>query len=191
MAPRHHGPFQIVRVLSPVAYQLELPTQWSIHPVFHSSLLTPYIETDSHGPNFSRPPPDLITGEAEYEVENIRSHRRHGKRRLLQYLLKWKGYPESDNTWEPADQIHAPELVKAYHRRHPLEQIKATQLRQLSDSRLNWTPHLNHPLHPTYSSSHLFDHHPTPPIASKSSNLTTDPTLRTVTLSNILSSAAN
>src|SRR6266403_5521053 len=32
----------------------------------------------------------------------------------LQYLIKWKGYPESDNTWEPADQVHAPELVKHY-----------------------------------------------------------------------------
>src|SRR5487761_659493 len=74
MAPRCHGPFQIIKVISPVAYQLELPPQWNIHPVFHASLLTPYIETDSHGPNFSRPPPDLIKGEAEYEVENIRNH---------------------------------------------------------------------------------------------------------------------
>src|SRR5579863_10670853 len=59
--------------------------------------------------NYSRPPPDLILGEAEYEVEQIRSHRRHGRRKQLQYLLKWKGYPESDNTWEPADQVHAPD----------------------------------------------------------------------------------
>src|SRR6266403_3030514 len=32
----------------------------------------------------------------------------------LQYLVKWKGYPESDNSWEPADQVHAPILVKHY-----------------------------------------------------------------------------
>src|SRR5579863_4469980 len=115
LAPKRHGPFQITRVISPVAYQLQLPHQWNIHPVFHASLLTPYVETDSHGPNYSRPPPDLISGEAEYEVEQIRSHRRHGRRKQLQYLLKWKGYPESDNTWEPADQVHAPDLVKAYH----------------------------------------------------------------------------
>ncbi|KAH8978704.1 hypothetical protein EDB92DRAFT_1908256, partial [Lactarius akahatsu] len=30
-----HGPFKITRILSPVNYQLELPAQWSIHPVFH------------------------------------------------------------------------------------------------------------------------------------------------------------
>ena len=127
LAPKRHGPFQITRVISPVAYQLQLPPQWNIHPVFHASLLTPYVETNSHGPNYSRPPPDLIAGEAEYEVEQIRSHRRHGRRKQLQYLLKWKGYPESDNTWEPADQVHAPDLIKAYHRRHQLEHIKASR----------------------------------------------------------------
>jgi len=38
---------------------------------------------------------------------------------MLQYLIKWKGYPHSDNTWEPASQVHAPELTEAYHRKHP------------------------------------------------------------------------
>src|SRR5579863_3257894 len=155
LAPRRHGPFPITRVISPVAYQLELPHQWNIHPVFHASLLTPYVETDSHGPNYSRPPPDLIAGEAEYEVEQIRSHRCHGRQKQLQYLLKWKGYPESDNTWEPVDQVHASDLVKAYHRRHQLEQIKATTTDQISltHSSPSWSP----------SSAASFTLRPTPP----------------------------
>jgi len=62
LAPRRYGPFTITKVISPVAYRLELPVQWNIHPVFHAGLLTPFIETDSHCPNFSRPPPDLIKG---------------------------------------------------------------------------------------------------------------------------------
>jgi hypothetical protein len=74
LAPRRHGPFKITKVISPVAYQLELPHQWSIHPVFHTSLLTPYVKTDAHSPNFSQPPPDLTKGEVEYEVEAIRNH---------------------------------------------------------------------------------------------------------------------
>src|SRR5579863_7841026 len=141
LAPKRHGPFQIIRVISPVAYQLELPHQWNIHPVFHASLLTPYVKMDSHGPNYSRPPPDLISGEAEYEVEQIRSHRCHGRRKQLQYLLKWKGYLESNNTWEPADQVHASDLVKAYHRRHRLEHIKAstTVLLSSTHSSPNWS----------------------------------------------------
>ena len=58
-------------------------------------------------------------------VECIINHQHHGKSRVLQYLIEWKGYPESNNTWEPATQIHTPDLLKAYHRKHPLEHIKA------------------------------------------------------------------
>src|SRR5258708_7090847 len=121
LAPKRYGPFEIVREVSPVAYQLRLPVAWNIHDVFHASLLSPYRETDAHGPNYSRPSPDLIKGEEEYEVEKVINHRHTGKARTLQYLIKWRGYPEADNTWEPADQVHAPQLVKAYHRQSPLE----------------------------------------------------------------------
>ena len=121
LAPRHQGPFRINEVISPVAYRLALPSSWGIHDVFHASLLLPYRETAAHGPNFARPPPDLIEDEEEYEVETIVNHRRHGRQRQLQYLIKWKGYPSSDNTWEAAQDVHADDLVKGYHRRHPLE----------------------------------------------------------------------
>jgi hypothetical protein len=56
-----------------------LPSTWKIHDVFHVDLLTPYIETDFHGPNYTRPPPDLINDEEEYEVEQVLSSRCHGK----------------------------------------------------------------------------------------------------------------
>ncbi len=67
-----------------------------------------------HSPNFTCPPPDLIEGEEEFEVERIVAHRTFGRSKCLQYLIKWKGYPESDNSWEPADQVHAPDLIKHY-----------------------------------------------------------------------------
>jgi len=74
LAPRHQGPFHISKVISPVAYRLVLPLSWGIHDVFHSLLLLPYKETAAHGPNFTRPPPDLIEGEEEYEVEAVINH---------------------------------------------------------------------------------------------------------------------
>jgi hypothetical protein len=48
LAPRRHGPFVITKQVSPVAYQLGLPPTWTIHDVFHASLLTPYHETKEH-----------------------------------------------------------------------------------------------------------------------------------------------
>jgi Chromo (CHRromatin Organisation MOdifier) domain len=106
-----------------MAYKLRLPPQWTIHPMFHASLLTPYVETKEHGENYSRPPPDLIEGEEQYEVKAIRSHRHHGRWKQLQYLIKWKGYPESDSTWEPTSNLQAPYLIKEYHKTHSLDSI--------------------------------------------------------------------
>ena len=66
LAPKCYGPFKIIKEISPVVYWLQLPPTWTIHDVFHASLLSPYSETPSHSPNFSWPPPDLISGEEEY-----------------------------------------------------------------------------------------------------------------------------
>ena len=85
---KRYGPFKIIKEISPVAYQLQLPPTWTIHNVFHASLLLPYSKTPSHGPNFSRPPPDLIGGEEEYEVESIHSHWYFGRNKKLQFLIR-------------------------------------------------------------------------------------------------------
>src|SRR6266851_2540699 len=132
LVPRRHGPFEVEKVMSPVVYRLRLPPQWNIHPVFHASLLTPYVETKEHSKNFMRPPPDMIEGEVEYEVEAIRAHRY--QRRKLQYLIKWKGYPESDNTWEPAGNVQAAQLIRKHHVTHPLEDKRTTEQARTTSS---------------------------------------------------------
>ena len=74
-APKREGPFLISEVLSPITYCLSIPSKWKIHNTFHASLLSPYRENDVHGPDYTRPPPDLIGTEEEYEVEAIIAHR--------------------------------------------------------------------------------------------------------------------
>ena len=91
-APKHHGPFRIVKQISPVAYKLKLPLAWMIHPVFHASLLTPYHKTTEHGANYQWPPPEMINDQEEYEVEQVISHWYYGHKKTLQYLIGWKGY---------------------------------------------------------------------------------------------------
>jgi hypothetical protein len=53
LKPKQYEPFKIIKEISPVTYQLRLPMAWGIHNVFHASLLSPYHETTTHGPNFS------------------------------------------------------------------------------------------------------------------------------------------
>lgn len=126
LAPKREGPFVITEVLGPLTYRLKLPSQWKIHPVFHATLLTPYHENEAHGPNYLRPPPDLIEGEEEYEVEAILRHKK--VRGSLMYFIKWKGYPTSDNTWEPAYNLdNAKDILEAYKRRHRIGSITSSQ----------------------------------------------------------------
>ena len=113
LAPRRYGPFTIKEKISSVAYRINLPQHMKIHNVFHIDLLSPYHETDSYGEAFPQPPPDLIEGQEEYEVEEIISDRMI--RRKRQYLVKWKGYPSSENSWVAAQDLHAPQLLKDYH----------------------------------------------------------------------------
>jgi hypothetical protein len=71
-----------------VVFQLELPHQWKIHNVFHASLLTPYIKMELHGQNFPEPPPEIVEGDPEFEVEQIIGSRQIGKKKSLQYKIR-------------------------------------------------------------------------------------------------------
>jgi hypothetical protein len=134
--------------MSAINYRLELPTQWSIHPVFHIDLLTPYRETIMHGPNFTRPTPDIIDGEEEYSVEKILDSRHFGRRRCLQYLVKWEGYPDADNMWVDKDDVFADNKVREFKNSNP---DAATHIRGTSSAK---SPHL-----PTTTLSQLLHHH--------------------------------
>ena len=58
-------------------------------------------------------PLDLIDNEEEFEIETIVSHRRKGHQ--WQYLVKWKGYPTSDNSWEYEINLeHSEETLNEY-----------------------------------------------------------------------------
>ena len=114
LAARHHGPFTIQEVLSPINYHLELPHQWCIHPVFHIDLLTPYQETPMHGTNYQCPPPDLVDGEEEYEIEKVIDFQCFGQRKAPQYLVKWKGYPDLENQWVNWQDMNANEAIREY-----------------------------------------------------------------------------
>jgi Chromo (CHRromatin Organisation MOdifier) domain len=111
---KRYGPFPITKEISPVVFQLTLPPQWRIHNVFHTSLLTPYKETEEHGDNFVQPPPELINRQEEYEVEQIMNSRQVGHGQKLQYLLRWKGYSCAHDSWQDATEVHTPELVQEY-----------------------------------------------------------------------------
>jgi Chromo (CHRromatin Organisation MOdifier) domain len=98
-------------------------------------LLTPFKETEEHGHNFTEPLPDLMEGEPEYEVEQIIDARKKGKAEKLEYLFCWKGYSPTHDSWEPAGNVKAPELIKEFYQYNPNAmgggRIKAKRKRQI------------------------------------------------------------
>ena len=107
------GPFRVNRIVSTVAYGLDLPANWRIHPVFHVSRLCKFLCSAEFAREVSPPPPDLVEGPLEYEVESIARHRGEGARR--RYLVIWKGYPLHEASWEPEQNLaNAPEVLAEY-----------------------------------------------------------------------------
>ena len=54
--------------------------------------------------------------EEQYKVEQVLDEHIHGHWKKKQYLVKWKGYPDSDNQWLDAkDMENAQELIAEFH----------------------------------------------------------------------------
>ena len=117
---KNHGPFQVEKIVSPLAVRLTLPQKWKIHNVFQVSLLEPYRISEHRAP----PDPSKVLREAddieqseEYNVDEVMSLvecGRGNKKRIL-YLVKWLDYPErKDWTEEPFDNFLVGSLEKLW-----------------------------------------------------------------------------
>ena len=96
-----------------MAYELSLPPDWKIHPVFHISNMRRYVRSEEFSHAEKPPPPIMVDGEEEYEVEAILRHKGKGARRLYQVL--WKGYPVTEASWEPESHLrNASSLLEDY-----------------------------------------------------------------------------
>lgn len=115
IGPKRIGPFRILEKHGRLAYRIDLPPTYRIHPVISIAKLEPATK-DGH--RHSRPPPIVKEKnpeeEVEYEVEDIESEAT--VRRSLKYLVRWKGYADHEMTWEPATEVSrgAKEIVRAW-----------------------------------------------------------------------------
>ena len=86
-----------------------------IHPVFHVSLLEP---AHSKTPLAMQEELQPEYPEQEYQVEEVLDARNitRGQR---EYLIKWKGYGNEENSWEPTGLLKCDALVRSFHRKNP------------------------------------------------------------------------
>ena len=102
---KYFGPGTVIEKINDVAYRVDLPGTPNIHPVFHVSLLEPFVPKGSlqHPPGL---PADTLqqVGDDIYEVEEL-IDRERDEDGNWKYLVKWKGYPPEENSWEPSANI--------------------------------------------------------------------------------------
>lgn len=110
--PSWLGPFPVKRVINPVVYELELPPAYQkVHPVFHASFLRECLDGgdkfQGRPDRVPAPPPDLIEGEEHFRVDCLLNHRyvSYKKVRNLQWLVRWKGFGETYDSWEFDDDL--------------------------------------------------------------------------------------
>ena len=105
LAPRYFGPFEVLRRIGQVAYQLKLPSAVKIHDVFHVSQLKKAI--GSHE-GYSTIPYHL-TSDLELlveplEVRGVRPTMQHEKTGR-EVFIRWKDLPTFKDSWEPFEVI--------------------------------------------------------------------------------------
>ena len=126
MKAKFFRPFRVLHPVGKQAYKLELSKKWRIHDVFHMSLLEQ--DTTRKGRVDENDAAEMDAGDnedGEYKVEAIRDstvyarESESGHLPELYYLVSWKGYPEKENTWEPALAIqHFRKLISSFHKDH-------------------------------------------------------------------------
>ena len=95
-----------------------------------------------HGTNYQCPLPELIDGEEEYKVEKVIASRRFGCGRKLQYLVKWKGYPDSDNQWISKDDVFVDNVIREFKTSNPNQEVHIRQV--VNSPSCYLLPHLCH-----------------------------------------------
>src|SRR5688572_26345348 len=101
------GPFKTLEVPdNNDNFKLELPPVMSgIHPWIHRSHLRIYNKPDNimyPGQRMAPPPAPVeldAQGEEQWEVEKILNDKIYWRKRM--FLIKWKGFPDYEATWEP------------------------------------------------------------------------------------------
>jgi hypothetical protein len=101
MDPIYEGPFTVVRKNNQGSYTLKDSTG--------ELLPRSYVPTQlKHVPN------SVDKEENCFEIETILNHRLDNVSNKYEYLIKWKNYDESENTWEPSHHIHSDNVIKEY-----------------------------------------------------------------------------
>ena len=124
---QYTGKFTVLKRIGRLAYQLDLPSSWEIHPVISVAYLEPAPKEDDPFNRQSHEPGPVITSNSydpndsapSYEIEQLLDTKVtnvRGKTKI-EYLVRWLGYgPEWDVWYNIEDLQQASDLITDYKR---------------------------------------------------------------------------
>jgi hypothetical protein len=124
---KYFGPFPISKVVSSHSYQLTLPEEMKdYHNVFHTTLLRPAATDPFPNQQVPERPPVAMDaqGRVLWKIERILDSRRRDG--VFQYRIKWEGYDNKENTWEPLRNVVAAIGARALYHRSKARKLKPT-----------------------------------------------------------------
>jgi len=71
LAHKMFEPFVVKLIMGSRAYELEFPSQWTIHPMFNVGLLEPYHEDAIGRPWLAMPAPDSVDSYPTYVIVEV------------------------------------------------------------------------------------------------------------------------
>ncbi|KAK3000291.1 hypothetical protein RJ639_021030 [Escallonia herrerae] len=118
---KYEGPLTIVKKIGKMAYKVDPPHWWSrqLHPVFHVSMLKPFYE-DTADPSRGQIKRQELKPKAAGKrvIKAILNDRViiASRKCHQEYLVKWQGQMDEENTWERAADLSAyADKIEAYH----------------------------------------------------------------------------
>ena len=122
---RFVGPFEITEKIGPQAYRIQLPENWSIHDVFHVSLLKKW-KTSVYRTEAAEPGEELDIEEPNQRiVEKVLRWKKTGRGQPPAYLILWQGCPPEEATWEAANRFNSEDFQRWIDRDQPPEDISS------------------------------------------------------------------
>ena len=101
LRPKFYGPYPIISQITPTSFKVKLPPRSRVYPVFHTTRLKRFRPNELYPHRRGgRVDPEIRGGEELWEVQQILDKRK--RRKQVQYLVRWRGFPISESTWEPA-----------------------------------------------------------------------------------------
>jgi hypothetical protein len=114
---KYDGPFEIIRKLSPVTYQIRLPVSYGISPIINIAHLERYLRSP---PEFGDDRPVKHLNRADFvevpetEIDFIVAERfrKRGVRRIKEYKVRWKDHGPEFDEWKSRQALrNAPAIL--------------------------------------------------------------------------------